>query len=96
MDENRTECKLNNMLHQYQEPKKNQSKKMIYNFTFDMFNIIPIRVFGSKEYVFIKYDKDNIKSLDQLRNKIQWSHYEKLDESLKNKELDEKTFREHL
>jgi len=40
----------------YQQAKKNPNKRMIYNFRFDMKNVIVLRLFGTKNYVFIRYD----------------------------------------
>jgi len=60
------------MLSEYQEVKKNLKKQVIYNFKFDMCNIVVIRPFGSENYIFIPYDRATITNLEQLRSKITW------------------------
>jgi len=71
---------------------------MIYNFTFDLCDVIVLRPFGSYDYIFLKYNRDLITNLDQLREKITWKHLDSLDESFKNEELKEEkgAFRNHL
>ena len=65
---------------------------------FDMVNIIVLRPFGSDDYIFIRYDRSKITTLEQLRSKITWKHLESLDDSYKNEDLKEEEgkFREHL
>lgn len=58
----------------YQQPNKNPDEKMVYNFRFDMKNVIVLNLFGTKNHVFIKYDpvaiESKIKNLELLRKKI--------------------------
>jgi hypothetical protein len=45
---------------------------MIYNFTFDMTDVIVLRPFGAHDYIFLKYDRALITNLSHLREKITW------------------------
>ena len=48
---------LEKELFTYQPPKKKENKQMIYNFMFDLRNIIVLRAFGTDNYIYVKYDK---------------------------------------
>ena len=71
---------------------------MIYNFTFDLCDVIVLRPFGANDYIFLKYNRDLITNLNDLRDQITWQHLDSLDSSLKNSELLEEggEFRKHL
>jgi hypothetical protein len=71
---------------------------MIYNFTFDLCDVIVLRPFGALDYIFLKYNRDLITNLNHLRENIKWKHLDSLDESFKNEELKEENgvFRNHL
>jgi len=45
---------------------------MIYNFTFDMCDVIVLRPFGANDYIFQKYNRETITNLSHLREKITW------------------------
>ena len=71
---------------------------MIYNFTFDMTDVIVLRPFGAHDNIFLKYNRALITNLSHLREKITWKHLESLDDELKNEDLKEEkgAFRSHL
>ena len=68
------ELEPEDFLHQYMPAKKNDKKIKVYNFRFDLKNIIVLRIFGTSRYVYVKYDKNTITNLESLRNKIEWKY----------------------
>lgn len=93
MDEARTECRPDVKLVEYQEPKKNMNKQMIYNFMFDMCNVVVLRPFGSDDYIYVPWNRNTLTTLDQLKQHVTWKHLDCLDSSLKNDQLKSETFR---
>jgi hypothetical protein len=82
----------------YAEARRPGIKTMIWNFTFDMINVIPLRPFGGSDYIFIKYNPNTVTNLKHLRDHVQWKHIESLDSELRNDKLveDGGKFREYL
>ena len=45
---------------------------MIYNFLFDMVDVVVINPFASDNFIFVPYDRKTVTDLESLRNKITW------------------------
>ena len=74
----------------YCVPQKN-SKAKIEQFRFEMKNILVLRPFASKDYIFVPYKK--IEYIEQLKEKIDFKYLQNLE---MNKAVTKNNFRDHL